>query len=184
LVVVFFHLVFLHYRGRTSSLGDFSSYSKLSFFPYYWGKDSYNLFVLVVFVFLSLVYPFSLGDPEIFLEANSIVSPVHIIPVWYFLFAYAILRAIPNKLLGVISLLLRILFYYFFIFCSNYYFQFDLVHKVMVFTLFLVLFLLTWLGQCLVEFPFVYLAMVMSCFYFILLLLMILFYNFISLFKK
>jgi len=184
LVVVFFHIVFLHYSGSSRSLGDFSLYSKLSFFPYYWGKDSYNLFILIIFIFLSLVYPFNLGDPEIFLEANSMVRPVHIIPEWYFLFAYAILRAIPNKLLGVISLLLRILFYYFFIFCNNYYFQFDLIHKTIVFTLFLVLFLLTWLGQCLVEFPFVYLAIVISCFYFGLLVIIILFYNFVGMLVK
>jgi len=55
-----------------------------------------------------------------FIESNFLVSPVHIVPEWYFLFAYAILRAIPNKILGVLALLFRILIFYFFVFITNY----------------------------------------------------------------
>jgi len=56
-----------------------------------------------------LIYPFNLGDPEIFIEKEQMMRPVHIIPEFYFLFAYAILRAIPNKRLGLILLVLAIL---------------------------------------------------------------------------
>jgi ubiquinol-cytochrome c reductase cytochrome b subunit len=69
-----------------------------------------------------------LGDPEIFLEADFLNSPVHIVPEWYFLFAYAILRAIPNKVLGVIFLVLRIFSFFVFIILSNFggvFFQFN-----------------------------------------------------------
>jgi len=63
---------------------------------------------------LSLTSPFLLGDGEMFLEANPMTRPIHIVPEWYFLFAYVILRALPNKLLGVIALVISICFFYFF----------------------------------------------------------------------
>lgn len=62
---------------------------------------------------LGFFYPFILGDPENYNEARSMVTPVHIQPEWYFLFAYAILRCIPNKLGGVIALVLSIAVLYF-----------------------------------------------------------------------
>jgi len=58
---------------------------------------------------LCLQAPWDLGDPENFIPANPIVTPVHIQPEWYFLFAYAILRSIPRKLGGVVALVLSIL---------------------------------------------------------------------------
>jgi len=64
-------------------------------------------------VILGFFFPLILGDPENFNEASSIVTPVHIQPEWYFLFAYAILRCIPNKLGGVIALASSIFVLYF-----------------------------------------------------------------------
>lgn len=58
---------------------------------------------------LIFYFPWALGDPENFITANPIVTPVHIQPEWYFLFAYAILRSIPNKLGGVVALVLSVL---------------------------------------------------------------------------
>lgn len=68
-------------------------------------------FVSFFFLFVSLVFfgPNLLGEPDNFIVANSISTPAHIVPEWYFLFAYAILRSIPNKLGGVLGLLLSIL---------------------------------------------------------------------------
>jgi len=80
LLLVVFHLLFLHKRGRSSSFSDFRHYYKIDFFPEYWGKDGFNLICFLIFLFLSFIFPFSLGDPEIFLESDSMVSPVHIIP--------------------------------------------------------------------------------------------------------
>jgi ubiquinol-cytochrome c reductase cytochrome b subunit len=81
----------------------------------------------------SLIYPFNLGDPEIFIEADPIISPVHIVPEWYFLFAYAILRAIPNKILGVLALLLSIVRFYFFIIVERYHSVLKVLNKFLVF---------------------------------------------------
>jgi len=78
-----------------------------------------------------LLYPFTLGDPEIFLIADSIASPVHIVPEWYFLFAYAILRAIPNKTLGVIFLATRLLIFFLFIIISHYFTLYNIFNKLL-----------------------------------------------------
>merc|ERR1712071_163440 len=78
---------------------------KLSFFPFFALKDSMIwLSALVVYVFISCVYPNLLRDAENFIPANPLVTPVHIKPEWYFLFAYAILRCITNKTLGVVAI--------------------------------------------------------------------------------
>lgn len=80
LILVVLHLLFLHISGRSSVLSDFGFYYKINFFPEYWGKDGFNIFLLLIFLILSFLFPFYLGDPEIFLESDFIVSPVHIIP--------------------------------------------------------------------------------------------------------
>jgi len=113
-MLILIHLVFLHERGRTSSLLCLGDYDKVKFFPFYAAKDSLNLLLWAGFFFLALSFPFMLGDAEMFIAANSLSSPVHIVPEWYFLFAYAILRAIPNKIIGVVALLFRVVSLYFF----------------------------------------------------------------------
>lgn len=99
------HILFLHETGSSNPLGLNSDREKVSFHSYYSIKDLFG-YVFVLFGFLMLVFvsPFLLGDPENFVPANPLVTPVHIQPEWYFLFAYAILRSIPNKLGGVIGL--------------------------------------------------------------------------------
>jgi ubiquinol-cytochrome c reductase cytochrome b subunit len=77
-----------------------------------------------------------LGDPEMFIEADPLLRPVHIVPEWYFLFAYAILRAIPNKVFGVFMLLMSILFFYFFVFIKNFVTVLDKLNKALVFFFF------------------------------------------------
>jgi ubiquinol-cytochrome c reductase cytochrome b subunit len=119
-----------------------------------------------------------LGDPEMFIEADPIISPVHIVPEWYFLFAYAILRAIPNKVLGVVCLLFSIFFFYFFIFFSSYVSVFDKLNRFCVFLFFFVGVILRWLGQCVVEVPFLFLSGLFSFFYFFLIFLFFFFFVF------
>jgi ubiquinol-cytochrome c reductase cytochrome b subunit len=80
LVLIIFHLIFLHDSGRTSVLYCHGDYDKVCFSPEYWGKDLYNVIFWILFFVFSLVYPFNLGDPEIFIEADPIISPVHIVP--------------------------------------------------------------------------------------------------------
>merc|ERR1711976_838414 len=71
------------------------------------------LVLFVLFAILGFFYPTLLGDPENFTHANPIVTPVHIQPEWYFLFAYAILRSIPSKLGGVVALVISVVILYF-----------------------------------------------------------------------
>merc|ERR1711947_48681 len=94
--------------------GSNSNIEKLPFHPYFTIKDFFGfLFVLTLFFIFILLEPYTLGDPENFIPANPLVTPVHIQPEWYFLFAYAILRSIPNKLGGVIGLGMSIAILYF-----------------------------------------------------------------------
>jgi ubiquinol-cytochrome c reductase cytochrome b subunit len=180
LVLVLFHLFFLHDSGRTSKLFCHGDYDKVVFFRFYWWKDGVNLFFwLIVFVFCFFL-PFVLGDPEIFIEADPIMRPVHIVPEWYFLFAYAILRAIPNKVFGVFCLLIRIVVFFFFFFVSTYYSLFDKLFKIFVFCFLFVGVVLSWLGQCLVESPFLFLSSFFSFLYFFFFFFLLFFYWFVG----
>nr|AIG53461.1 cytochrome b [Ctenotus essingtonii] len=104
------HLLFLHETGSNNPTGLASNTDKIPFHPYYSYKDllGATLFLMVLLT-LALFSPNLLGDPENFTPANPLVTPPHIKPEWYFLFAYAILRSIPNKLGGVLALLFSIL---------------------------------------------------------------------------
>jgi ubiquinol-cytochrome c reductase cytochrome b subunit len=101
-ILVLGHLHLLHVTGRSSL-----SYSpqKISFFPFLMMKDALVWsFYFIAFVALVCVYSNSLRDAENFIHANSMVTPIHIKPEWYFLFAYAILRCIPDKTTRVLAL--------------------------------------------------------------------------------
>lgn len=176
LVLVLFHLIFLHERGRTSKIFCFGDYDKIFFFPYFIFKDGLNLFFWFLFLAWVIFFPFNLGDPEIFIEANFLVRPVHIVPEWYFLFAYAILRAIPNKILGVIALLFSILIFYFFSLVNNYSTLLSKLNFLLVSSFFFISLILSWLGQCLVEEPFVFLSRTFSFLYFFIIFVLILIY--------
>nr|YP_009002145.1 cytochrome b [Rhincodon typus]AGK29783.1 cytochrome b [Rhincodon typus]AHA82118.1 cytochrome b [Rhincodon typus]AVI15584.1 cytochrome b [Rhincodon typus]WNH19708.1 cytochrome b [Rhincodon typus]CAK22392.1 cytochrome b [Rhincodon typus] len=104
------HLLFLHEKGSNNPTGLNSDMDKISFHPYFSYKDILGFFMmLLVLMSLALFMPNLLGDAENFIPANPLVTPPHIKPEWYFLFAYAILRSIPNKLGGVLALLFSIL---------------------------------------------------------------------------
>jgi len=105
IVLVLVHLVFLHNYTSSNPIG-IDPEIKLSFHYSFIVKD-FIVFIVVFYLFFifSLMYGYNFIDPENFIEANSLVTPKHIQPEWYFLFAYAILRSIPNKILGVIALL-------------------------------------------------------------------------------
>nr|YP_009312531.1 cytochrome b [Pseudoterranova cattani]AOV63282.1 cytochrome b [Pseudoterranova cattani] len=172
LVVVLAHLLFLHETGSTSKLYCHGDYDKICFFPEFWVKDALNLVVWFVFVLLCFLGPFYLGDPEMFTESDPMVSPAHIVPEWYFLYAYAILRAIPNKVLGVVAMFGSLLLFFLFVFVDNYTAMLSKLNKVFVFLLLFTLVMLSWLGQCLVEEPFVTLSMVFSAVYFVTVLIL------------
>nr|YP_010126037.1 cytochrome b [Hippocampus nalu]QKV49110.1 cytochrome b [Hippocampus nalu] len=104
------HLLFLHESGSNNPVGINSDADKISFHPYFSYKDLLGFAALLItLTSIALFTPNILGDPDNFTPANPLVTPPHIKPEWYFLFAYAILRSIPNKLGGVLALLFSIL---------------------------------------------------------------------------
>ena len=108
--VVVFHIFMLHRTGRNNPLGISSSGDKIPFHWYFTIKDLTG-FIVLFFLLIGVVlfYPYVLGEPDNFIMANPISTPAHIVPEWYFLFAYAILRSIPNKLGGVLGLFASVL---------------------------------------------------------------------------
>lgn len=106
---VILHILFLHQGGSNNPLGVNSDSVKIPFHIYYTTKDAVGfVLILITLMLVVLFMPNVLGDPENFIPANPLVTPVHIKPEWYFLWAYAILRSIPNKLGGVVALALSI----------------------------------------------------------------------------
>ena len=112
LALTIVHIIYLHTTGSSNNLG-VTSVKKLIFHPFLSIKDIVGVFiVLIVFLYICLHQPLVLGDDENFVLANPSVTPHHIQPEWYFLFAYAILRSIPNKIGGVIALALSVIVLY------------------------------------------------------------------------
>jgi len=99
------HIIVLHQHGANNPLGISSKTDLTPFYPYYYTKDLFAI-VLYFILFATLVffYPNLLGHPDNYLVANPMVTPPHIVPEWYFLPMYAILRSIPNKVGGVIAM--------------------------------------------------------------------------------
>jgi len=169
LVVILLHLYFLHATGSTSSIPLLERRRKIYFSPSYGVKDSLNLVVLLGLVIGSFLYPFNLGDPEMFSEANPLLSPSHIVPEWYFLSRYAILRSIPNKSLGLVALVGRFAALWRLSLLTSY--VTPLKRNKFVSFFFLGTFLLlSTLGSALVEAPFTALSLYVTCLYFGLLL--------------
>ena len=100
-----FHIAALHQYGSTNPLGINTQSSTIHFGTYFASKDLLALlFLLFVFSVLVFFYPEYLGHPDNLVPANPYSTPAHIVPEWYFLWVYAILRSIPNKAMGVIAI--------------------------------------------------------------------------------
>ena len=157
--LVFIHLTFLHEYGSSTPLGIEGKYNLIPFHPYYTVKDLLGFFVFAhIFSYFIFFYPNLLGDPENFIKANPLVTPVHIMPEWYFLFAYTILRTIPNKLGGVLMLVASILILAIcpFLHSSNIRsLTFKPIAQFMFWCFIATFIALTWLGSKPVEMPFI-----------------------------
>uniref|UniRef100_UPI0030FE462B cytochrome b n=1 Tax=Egeirotrioza rufa TaxID=3132082 RepID=UPI0030FE462B len=174
-MLVFIHLIFLHETGSSNPLGMPFNNDKIPFYPYFLIKDTigFSLF-FVAFLILNLYLPYTLNDPDNFVPANPLNTPLHIQPEWYFLFAYSILRAVPNKLGGVVALLLSILILVSLCFFPASYFkglQFYPISQQLFWMWINTAILLTWIGMKPVENPYILISQFLTLFYFILFLL-------------
>lgn len=150
------HLIFLHVNGRRNSLGVTSINDKVESHWFYLVKDLVSFLILILFfILLLLLLPFIFIDAENFLFVDIIKTPEHIKPEWYFLFAYCILRRVPNKLGGVIGLVIRIVILILLPLIVKNYFKFnDYINNYIVVFHFIIFLMLTWLGGCVVEWPY------------------------------
>nr|QDI93412.1 cytochrome b [Vesperocoris paddocki] len=168
--MVMIHLLFLHQTGSNNPLGLNSNFDKIPFHPYFSIKDYMGMMMaLFMFIMLNLWEPTMLGDPENFIPANPLVTPVHIQPEWYFLFAYAILRSIPNKLGGVIAMIASIAIILILPFTNKNKFQsmgFYPMNKIMFFLLIINLLMLTWIGARPAEEPYILTGQTLTVSYF------------------
>nr|UMI33268.1 cytochrome b [Rhagoletis cerasi] len=171
LAMTLIHLLFIHQTGSNNPIGLNSNIDKIPFHPYFSYKDIVGFIVMImILLLLTLINPYLLGDPDNFIPANPLVTPVHIQPEWYFLFAYAILRSIPNKLGGVIALVLSIAilmilpFYHLSKFRGI---QFYPINKILFWTMVVTVILLTWIGARPVENPYVLAGQILTVIYFL-----------------
>nr|AYW52276.1 cytochrome b [Galerucinae sp. 7 ACP-2013] len=165
------HLLYLHQTGSSNPLGTKSDIDKIPFHPYFTFKDILGgLIMMFMLISLTLYNPYLLGDPDNFIPANPLVTPVHIQPEWYFLFAYAILRSIPNKLGGVIALVMSIAILYILPFSNKKKYsstQFYPINKFLFWSLFSIIILLTWIGARPVEDPYILTGQILTIVYFL-----------------
>lgn len=164
------HLLFLHQTGSNNPLGVNRNIDKIPFHPYFSFKDIFGFIILLFsLILITLLAPYDLGDPDNFIPANPLVTPPHIQPEWYFLFAYAILRSIPNKLGGVIALVFSIAILFILPFTNYFKFQrtqFYPINQILFWILTIIVVLLTWIGARPVEDPFIITGQLLTVFYF------------------
>nr|YP_010701136.1 cytochrome b [Acosmeryx shervillii]WCI21374.1 cytochrome b [Acosmeryx shervillii] len=170
LMLTMIHLLFLHQTGSNNPLGINSNLDKIPFHPFFSYKDLIG-FIIMIFLLtmLTLTNPYLLGDPDNFIPANPLVTPIHIQPEWYFLFAYAILRSIPNKLGGVIALVMSILILIILPFTFNKKMmglQFYPLNQILFWFFIMMIILLTWIGARPVENPYIITGQILTILYF------------------
>lgn len=169
LFLVIIHLFFLHKSGSSNPLGLNRDLYKIYFHPYFSLKDIFGFILLIfLFIIINLIYPYIFRDPDNFIRANPIVTPLHIQPEWYFLFAYGILRSIPNKLGGVIALISSIIIIYFIpLFNSKLNsLSFYPINQLLYWIFFNIFVLLTWAGAQIIEYPYIIIRQTLSTLYF------------------
>lgn len=170
LFIVIIHLFFLHQSGSSNPMGLNRNLNKIYFHPYFTLKDILGFIIIIfLFIIINLEYPYIFRDPDNFTSANPIITPLHIQPEWYFLFAYGILRSIPNKLGGVIALISSIIILYLTPFFNprllnslSFYPLNQLFYWIYINTFLL----LTWSGAQIIEYPYISIRQFFSILYF------------------
>nr|YP_010261483.1 cytochrome b [Haltichella nipponensis]UIB40565.1 cytochrome b [Haltichella nipponensis] len=170
LFLVIVHLMFLHDKGSSNPLGLNSNFFKIPMYPYFIIKDILGMIImLILLIMLCLLNPYIFMDPENFNIANPMITPIHIQPEWYFLFAYAILRTIPNKLGGVVALIMAIIILVimpltnFYLMKSNKFYYFN---QILFWWFVSIFFVLTWVGAKPIVNPYMNIAKIYSLLYF------------------
>nr|WCS40547.1 cytochrome b [Diprioninae sp. GYN-2022c] len=170
IMMMIIHLMFLHQTGSSNPLGTNSNMDKIPFQPFFLLKDLIGFIIMFILLnYIILISPNFLGDPDNFIPANPMVTPPHIKPEWYFLFAYAILRSIPNKLGGVLLLLLSILILLIMPFYKMMNFKglnFYPLNQLFFWTFISLMFMLTWIGMSPVESPYIIIGQILTFNYF------------------
>lgn len=172
LLLIIVHIAFLHKEGSSNPYSRLTSVEKEQFYYYFVYKDLAFFFticlVLSIVVFL---YPNAFNHPDNFNEANPLVTPTHIVPEWYFLPFYAILRAVPNKLLGVAAMGLSIVVLFLLPLSKMSFSWYNVSNAVLegFFYIFVFCFvMLGYLGSMPAEAPYVAVSQFMTVLYFIL----------------
>ena len=178
--VVFFHLFYLHIKGSSnpSFISPEVNRSYIPLYPYFVVKDGVGLFFYFTIYFIFICFfPDFLGHSDNYIPADPMKTPEHIVPEWYFLPFYAILRSIPDKLWGVIAMLFSILIFFFLPFFSYVlyklgisYFKFPVfnlyIYPFFIFLFYNIFFLLGWIGSQPVEYPFIEIGFLLFKFFF------------------
>jgi len=168
--VVILHLILLHQSGSTNPLGIESNLDKISFYPYFYVKDLFGFIVLMVaFTWFCYFYPNSMGHPDNYIPANPMVTPPHIVPEWYFLPFYAVLRSIPDKLGGVLAMggaLLMLALLPWLNTSKVRSTAFRPIYRKLYWLSIANFFVLGWIGQNVVETPYIEVGQFTTAFYF------------------
>lgn len=175
LMISIIHLALLHEFGSNNPLGISVELDNAPFIPYYGIKDTYTiiLFLFIFFIFV-FFFPDKLGHSDNYIMANSLVTPPHIVPEWYFLPLYAVLRSVPNKLLGLFLIVCFIVCIILIPFiCKNFIIRstmFRPLYGSVVWFFFFICYLLGWIGSLPVISPFLEIGQLVTFLYFFILL--------------
>lgn len=173
----FIHMTALHQSGSGNPLGIDSSVDKIPIYPYFIIKDFFGLILFLLFFSVFIYFsPNILGHPDNYIEANPIVTPAHIVPEWYFLPFYAILRSIPHKLGGVVAIVFAIVVLAFLPWIHSIEIRssvFRPLYKKLFWTLFATVLILGWIGGKPVEDPYISIGQMASFYYFFYFLIII-----------
>jgi len=152
------HIIFLHDAGSNNPLGINFLVDKITFYTYFYLKDVLSLILFITLLSFFIFYsPNYLGHPDNYIKANALVTPAHIVPEWYFLPFYAILRTVPNKLGGVILMVLSLISFFFIGLFPYYYtrsLRFTIFSKVGFFIFVLTVITLGWVGSMPIQSPY------------------------------